>query len=216
MICDGLLMFCLDLFNSCIKPTWYDIFQDVLLTCFTLVFLRFYNDMHDPRDLSRPPTDVSICLRPKNFPTWDCLNQFCSSLSTSTSLSLRLNSLNLLLSLETLNTEDISIIISAPVRSFLICGQVPADIFVSTLGQHWDRILHLAFCSELSQQCIKSWCRALRAFYQTFLLPLCNVFCHVYENTLKSLEIDNISSVSKHESKSSNKFFHFHLQMDGC
>ena len=69
MICDSLLMFSLDLFNSCIKPTWYKIFQDVLLKCFSLVFLRFFNDMHNPKDLSRPPTDVSICLRPKNFPT---------------------------------------------------------------------------------------------------------------------------------------------------
>ena len=42
--CDGLLMLSLDLFSSCIKPTWYDIFQDVLLKCLTLVFLRVYND----------------------------------------------------------------------------------------------------------------------------------------------------------------------------
>ena len=74
MICDSLLMFSLDLFNSCIKPTMYKIFQDVLLKCFSLVFLRFFNDMHNPKDLSRPPTDVSICLRPKNFPTWARLN----------------------------------------------------------------------------------------------------------------------------------------------
>ena len=35
--CDGLLMFFLDLFDSCIKPTWYDVFQDVLFERFTLV-----------------------------------------------------------------------------------------------------------------------------------------------------------------------------------
>ena len=139
MICDGLLMFCLDLFNSCIKPTRYDIFQDVLLTCFTLVFLRFYNDMHDPNDLSRSPTDVSICLRPKNFPTWDRLNQFCSSLSTSTSMSLRLNSLDLLLSLETFNTEDISIIISAH-------GVVIFDLWAGA-SRHFCVNVGLEFCT---------------------------------------------------------------------
>ena len=26
MVCDGLLMLSLDLFNSCIKPTWFDVF----------------------------------------------------------------------------------------------------------------------------------------------------------------------------------------------
>ena len=61
---------------------------------------------------------------------------------------------------------------------------------------------------------LQSWCRALRAFYQRSLLLLCNVFCHVCERSLKQLEIDNISSVSTHEPKSSDKFFHFHLQMD--
>ena len=48
-VCDGLLMLSFDLFNSCIKPTWYDIFQDVLLKCLTLVLLRFYNDINDPK-----------------------------------------------------------------------------------------------------------------------------------------------------------------------
>ena len=36
---DGLLMLSLDLFNFCIKPTCYDVLQDVLLKCFTLGFL---------------------------------------------------------------------------------------------------------------------------------------------------------------------------------
>ena len=61
---------------------------------------------------------------------------------------------------------------------------------------------------------LQSWSRALKVCHQTSLLPLCNVFYHDYERSLKLLEIDNISSVSKHEPKSSNKFFHFHLQMD--
>ena len=38
--CDDLLMLSLYLFNSCIKSTWYNVFQDVLLKCFTLVFSR--------------------------------------------------------------------------------------------------------------------------------------------------------------------------------
>ena len=38
--CDDLLMLSLYLFNSCIKSTWYNVFQDVLRKCFTLVFLR--------------------------------------------------------------------------------------------------------------------------------------------------------------------------------
>ena len=38
--CDDLMMLSLDLFNSCIKPTLYEIFQDVLLKCFAPVFLR--------------------------------------------------------------------------------------------------------------------------------------------------------------------------------
>ena len=61
---------------------------------------------------------------------------------------------------------------------------------------------------------LHSWCRALLAFYQTSLLSLCNIFCCVYEKNLKRLEIDNISSVSTHEPKSSDKFFRFHLQRD--
>ena len=72
--------------------------------------------------------------------------------------------------------------------------------------------LHFAQIDTLSKT-LQSWCRALKVFYQTSLLPLCNVFCHVYERSLKLLEINNISSVSKHELKSSDKFFHFHLQM---
>ena len=42
---DGLLMLSLDLFSSCIKPAWYDIFQDVFLKHLTLVFSRVYNDI---------------------------------------------------------------------------------------------------------------------------------------------------------------------------
>ena len=41
---DGLLILSLDLFSSCIKPTWSYVFQDVLLKCFTPVFLTVYSD----------------------------------------------------------------------------------------------------------------------------------------------------------------------------
>ena len=50
MVCDGLLMLSLDLYNSCIKPTWYDVFQDVLFKCFTLGFFAFDYDIHDSKD----------------------------------------------------------------------------------------------------------------------------------------------------------------------
>ena len=55
MICDSLLMFSLDLFNSCIKPTWYNIFQYVLLKCFTLGFLRFLMTWITPKTYPDPP-----------------------------------------------------------------------------------------------------------------------------------------------------------------
>ena len=44
-VCDGLLMFFLNFFNSCIKPTWYDFLQDVLLKRLTFVFSRVYKDI---------------------------------------------------------------------------------------------------------------------------------------------------------------------------
>ena len=82
--------------------------------------------------------------------------------------------------------------------------------------KHWrGHSLHFAqnYPSSVSKT-LQSWCRALKAFYQTFLLLLCNVFCHVYERSLKLLETNNISFVSKHELNLSKKFFHSHLQMD--
>ena len=44
---DGLLIFFLNLFNSCIKPTWNNVLHDVLLKRLTLVFSRVYNDIKD-------------------------------------------------------------------------------------------------------------------------------------------------------------------------
>ena len=42
---NGLLMPSLDLFNSCIKLTWYYVLQDALLKCLTLDFSRVYSDI---------------------------------------------------------------------------------------------------------------------------------------------------------------------------
>ena len=95
-------------------------------------------------------------------------------------------------------TQDIFIKFRVPARSFLHFVQN----YPSSVSKTW--------CRDQ-----KSWCRALKVFYQTSLLPLCNFFCHIYERSLKWLEIDNISSVSRHEPKSSDKVFHFHPQMDG-
>ena len=63
--------------------------------------------------------DVRISSSPKNFSTWHRLNQFYSSLSTNTSIFLRLNSSDLLLALETFNKEDIFIYSSFWSKTFL-------------------------------------------------------------------------------------------------
>ena len=69
--------------------------------------------------LIKPTSNFSICDSPKNFPTSALLNQFCSSLSASTSISLRLNSSALLVPLETFNTENIFICTSFWFKNFL-------------------------------------------------------------------------------------------------
>ena len=46
---NGSSMLFLDLFNSCIKPTWYDVFQDVVFERLALIFFRIYNDIHGPK-----------------------------------------------------------------------------------------------------------------------------------------------------------------------
>ena len=47
---DGLLMLFLDLFNSPIKPMWYDVFQDVVFERLVIVFFRVYNDINNPKE----------------------------------------------------------------------------------------------------------------------------------------------------------------------
>ena len=54
---------------------------------------------------------------------------------------------------------------------------------------------------------LQSWYRALKTFYQTSLLPLCNVFCHVHEKSLKLLRIGNILFVSKHQPNQATNSF---------
>ena len=44
-VCDGLSMFFLDLFNPCIKSTWCDFLQNVVLKRLALAFLRVYDDI---------------------------------------------------------------------------------------------------------------------------------------------------------------------------
>ena len=60
---DGLLMLSLDHFNFCIKPTWYDIFQDVLLERFTLIFSRVYNDIKSTSKRDENILILSVFLR---------------------------------------------------------------------------------------------------------------------------------------------------------
>ena len=61
--------------------------------------------------------------------------------------------------------------------------------------QHWTSLASLHFAQSYPSSISKtwqSWCRELKAFYQTSLRPLYHVFCHVYEKRLKLLEIGNI------------------------
>ena len=123
-------MFFLDLLNPCVKSTWYDVFEDVLLKRLTLVFSRVYNDIKGTgqRDanimvLSIFPGGPMLQIPPSTWrkardflsssnrycPICALLNQFCSLLSASTPIALRLNFSDLPLSLETFNKEDIFI-----------------------------------------------------------------------------------------------------------
>ena len=43
-------MLFLDLFNSRIKPMWYDVFQDVVFERLAIVFFRVYNDINNPKE----------------------------------------------------------------------------------------------------------------------------------------------------------------------
>ena len=89
--------------------------------------------------------------------------------------------------------------------------------FTQEVHQHLTNLTSLHFSQNFPcsvSKTLQSWCRALKVFYQISLLPLCDAFCHVYERNLKLLKIGNISSVSKHELKSSDRLFRFHLQMN--
>ena len=60
---DGLLIFFLNLFNSCIKPTWNNVLHDVLLKRLTLVFSRVYNDIKDTGQRDENIMVLSIFIR---------------------------------------------------------------------------------------------------------------------------------------------------------
>ena len=78
--------------------------------------------------------DVMIQAIPRNRPICALLNQICSLLSTSTSISLRLNSLGLLLPLETFNTEDIFVCTSFCLKIFLyLVTRHKRPIFMRTI-----------------------------------------------------------------------------------
>ena len=101
--------------------------------------------------LSKSFNDVRIFSRPKDFPTWALFNQFCSSLSTSISISLRLNSSDLLLALEIFNTEDIFIcspfgsiffcIWSSDTKKFYVCAHNFSVSFFSCSDMHQSQYL---------------------------------------------------------------------------
>ena len=65
----GLLMLSLDLFDSCIKSTWYDVFQDVLLKRFTLSFSRVYNDIKGTS--KRDEYIMILCVFPRRVRATD-------------------------------------------------------------------------------------------------------------------------------------------------
>ena len=61
---------------------------------------------------------------------------------------------------------------------------------------------YLSSVSKILQSCY----RALKVFYQTSLLSLCNLFCQVYERSLKRLKIDNISRHDMSQNQVTNSF----------
>ena len=83
--------------------------------------------------------DVMMWAIPTYCPICALLNKFYSLLSTSTSISLRLNSSVLLLSLETFNKEEIFIKFRAPGRSSLVRRRAWIDIIgaFEIKRQHW-------------------------------------------------------------------------------
>ena len=98
---------------------------------------------------------------------------------------------------------------SMPRRGHFFVSNIKLSVNIGPASLHFVQ----NYPSSVSKT-LQSWCRALKDFRCTPWLLLCNVFYHAYKRSLKLLEIDKISSVSKHEPKSSEKFFHFHLEMD--
>ena len=134
--CDGLLIFFLDLFDSCIKSAWCDILQDVFVKHLALFFSRVYSDIKSTSQQNENIMILSIFPRgshlisssdnlaanamiwaiPRYCPICALINQFCSVLSTNTSISLRLTSSGLLQKASLNKEEDIFIKFRATAR----------------------------------------------------------------------------------------------------
>ena len=94
---------------------------------------------------------------------------------------------------------------SSALRNFLTCVQyfslmvtihnsttlkengITEDIFIKFWALAKSFLYFLQSYPSSVPKTLQSWCWALMAFYHTSLLPLCNVFCHVYEKNLKWL-----------------------------
>ena len=188
-------MLFLNLFNFCIKPKWYYVLQDVLLKCFTLVFLRVYSHIKSTSQWDENIMILSIFPRgsilwipppqPGGRPeilfllliTWQSmlwyrycpicalLNQFWSPLSTSISISFRLNTSDSLLALETFSKEDTFIYGPFRPKKFLypvtrhvnVYPQVhvyPQNVFVSFFSSSdMHQSHHLDGCQATGKSC---------------------------------------------------------------
>ena len=108
--------------------------------------------------------ELWMWTKPKDFLTWVLLNQFCSSLSTSTSIFLMLNSAGFLLPLETLNTKDIFIVNSFKTINFCIRSpDTKKPTFMTTIFlSHFFRIL--SYTNSTTLMGAKQWVKALLLF----------------------------------------------------
>ena len=90
-------------------------------------------------DLCLPalPLTFGCELTLKNFPTQAFLNQFCSFLSTSTSISLRLNFSDLLLLLETSNKHEILFVLLFGSKKFRIRLSDTKKTNIHTFSSTW-------------------------------------------------------------------------------
>ena len=83
------------------------------------------------------PLTFGCELTLKNFPTQAFLNRFCSFLSTSTSISLRLNFSDLLLLLETSNKHEILFVLLFGSKKFRIRLSDTKKTNIHTFSSTW-------------------------------------------------------------------------------